>query len=95
MSAGEKIRLAHILTHPKRFQIIEALRGDNQLYIAEIADKIEDDRRIASFHIRVLEKAGLVTTELAQKIPKKGNPVLVRYVRLTPKTLELLKSCDL
>lgn len=95
MSSGERIRLTHVLTHPKRYEIIQLIRSEGQKYIAEISGKLGINRKIVSFHIKVLEREGMVTTNLEQRVPPTGNPVLVRYVKLTKEAEEILTLCNL
>ena len=95
MSVGERIRLTHVLTHPKRFAIVDYVRKTGRKYIAEISAELSIDRKIVSFHLKVLEREGLINTRLERKIPPKGNPVFVRYVDITPEAIEVLESCSL
>jgi len=95
MSQDETIQLAHVLTQPQRFRIVDLLRSRDRAYIAEIADELDIDRKVVSFHLRVLERENLLTTSLEKKEPPGGNPILVRYAKLTDKTLSVLKKCGL
>jgi predicted ArsR family transcriptional regulator len=95
MSMGEEIRPIHVLTHPKRYEIIELIRKEGPKYIAEISEKLGINRKIVSFHLKVLEREEMITTYLEQKEPPTGNPVLVRYAKLTKKAEETLKRCRL
>lgn len=95
MPAEEDIRLAHVITHPRRYQIVKLLRSRKKAYIKEIADELEIDRKVVAFHLRVLEREKLLNTSLKTKVPTTGNPVLVRYAKLTNKTLEILAMCGL
>ena len=95
MSVGERIRLTHVLTHPKRFEIIDLIRKQGRKYIAEISEVLGINRKVVSFHLKVLEREGMITTNLESKIPETGNPVLVRYVELTEEAKKILESCKL
>lgn len=95
MSVEEKVRLAHVLTHPARYQIVKLLQNKGRAYIAEMADDLLLDRKLIAFHIRIMEREGLLETSLETKQPPKGNPVLVRYARLTDKAIKTLETCKI
>ena len=92
--SSEDIRLAHILTHPVRHQISKLLQKGKR-YIAEISNELGIDRKVISFHIRIMEEEGLIRTSLERKTPPSGNPVLVRYASLTDKAKEIMERFNL
>ena len=95
MSVEEIVKLAHVLTQPVRYNIANLLRSRGKAYIKEIADELEIGRKVVAFHLRVMEREGLLETSLETKIPETGNPILVRYAKLTDKTLKVLEKCGL
>lgn len=95
MSVEEKVRLTHVLTHPARYQIAKLLQSKGRAYIAEIAKDLGVDRKVVTFHMRIMEREGLLTTSLQKKQPPKGNPILVRYAKLTDKAVKTLENCKI
>lgn len=91
----EDVRLAHIITHPVRHKIAKLLTNSQKMYIAQMSEELDVDRKVVSFHLRVMERDGLLETKLETKTPHVGNPVLVRYAWLTDKTKEILEKCHL
>ena len=91
----QEVRLAHILTHPVRHTISKLLSENPKMYIAQISDEADVDRKVVTFHLKIMEQEGLINTKLDTKVPRLGNPVLVRYAWLTEKAQEILKKCHL
>ena len=92
---GERIRLTHVLTHPKRFAIVDLIRKKGSKYIKEISDELRINRKVVAFHLKVLEREGMIKTKLTRKDPPSGNPVFVRYVEITEDAKKVLESCSL
>lgn len=86
----------HVLTHRNRHKIVTAIREgqpeDN--YLAKIARQTDIDPKVVKFHVRVLEREGLVETSLVPSTTS-GNPVFVRQVRLTKDAQETLEKYHL
>ena len=80
------IRDSLIMLHPIRWKILMLLQEKNsEMYIDQIADMIQENRRLVSFHLGTLEEQGFL--ESAFKIIKepKSKGKAGRYFRLTPK----------
>ena len=53
-----------IFLHPERLKLYKALKhAGKPLFINEIADKIQTDRRLVSYHLSALEEHGFVSSE--------------------------------
>ena len=80
---------AHTLTHPIRFQLVELLRAEGQLYINELAKALGEERRLVSHHLDILEDYGFVTSrrELSEKPGTIGRGL--RIYQVTPKVAEV------
>ena len=75
-----------IMLHPVRWKILDTLCSKGgAMYIEEIADTIEEDRRLVSFHLGVLQERGFLVSEfkIVQKPASKGKAG--RFFKLTPK----------
>ena len=86
----------YVATHPTRLEIILRLENE-KLYATKLEEIMKIDRKIVSFHLSALEKAGLVTSEFAlrNETNKDRRPMAVKYYELTPegkRMAEKLKS---
>ncbi len=86
----EDIKLRYLLSQPIRYAIVDLIRKKGKKYIAEISRELNINRKVVSYHLRALEKNGLITTDLNLKIPPLGNPAYVRYVELTKLTIAMI-----
>lgn len=50
------------LAHPTRLRILERLKDEEELCVCHIIDDLELDQSNISQHLRVLKKAGIVTS---------------------------------
>jgi len=50
------------LAHPTRLRILERLRDEDELCVCHIIEDLELDQSNTSQHLRVLKKAGVVTS---------------------------------
>lgn len=93
LSKEEIIGGGEILFHPLREQIWEMLeeRPDG-LYINQLADLLEKERRLVAFHLGVMEKHDLVTSEyvICEMPHSKGRAT--RVFKITSKTHEIKKE---
>jgi predicted ArsR family transcriptional regulator len=80
---------AHTLMHPIRFQLVELIGAEGQLYIKELAKALGEDRRLVSHHLEILEDYGFVTSrrELSEKPGSVGRGL--RIYQVTPKVAEV------
>jgi predicted ArsR family transcriptional regulator len=80
---------AHTLMHPIRFQLVELLESEGQLYINELAKALGEERRLVSHHLDVLEDYGFVkSTYVVSKNPGTIGRGL-RIYQVTPKVPEV------
>ncbi len=79
----------HLLLQETRFKIVRELRrADGPLYIDELARKIEENPRLVSFHLTVLQRNGLVTSEFRVVDSPQARGKAGRFFRLTEKANE-------
>ena len=86
LMSKEILKEAALLFHPVRYKIVETLRREKTpMYIDEIAGKINEDRRLVSFHLSTLEDKGLAKSEfkVIKKAQSKGKAG--RFYTLTPR----------
>jgi DNA-binding transcriptional ArsR family regulator len=62
------------------------------MYASKLEDKINVDRKIISFHLSKLEKAGLVASEYGLMTSSKTRPMAVRYYSLTTEGEKMVKK---
>lgn len=86
------LELGHILVHPIRYQIVRSIRENGRLYINQMADMLDIDRKVISFHLSTLSQYGFVESEYeVLKIPhSKGKAA--KYFHLTDKVDEVLSN---
>jgi DNA-binding transcriptional ArsR family regulator len=72
----------YVATHPTRSNILTQLESQ-KMYASKLEEKIGVDRKIISFHLSKLEKAGLVSSEYGLMTSSKTRPMAVRYYSLT------------
>jgi predicted ArsR family transcriptional regulator len=79
---------AHTLTHPIRFQLVELLGTEGELYISELAKALGEDRRLVVHHLDILEDYGFVKSRYA--ISEKPGTIGrgLRIYQVTPKVAE-------
>ena len=92
LSDHEKAKLRYLIVQPKRFAIVALVRKKGRKYLAEISSELSIDRKGVSYHVRRLEKEGLVTTNLERKSEGGGSPVYVRYVYPTELAEKILNK---
>nr|MDO8082068.1 ArsR family transcriptional regulator [Candidatus Freyarchaeota archaeon] len=88
MIPEEAREMTYNVLPPIRFKIVNLLLKEAPLYIAQIAEKIGEERRLVSYHLTSLSKAGIVEAEWKLENPKKsskGAPKAVKYYKLTDK----------
>ena len=83
-SVGLAERFFKVLGDDSRLRILQAL-GDRERSVSEILDATDLAQTLASFHLRILREAGVLTTE-------RRGPFI--YYRLAdPSLLNLLDAC--
>jgi len=89
------VEAVHILTHPLRFKIVEALRRSGEpMFIAQIADAINADHKLVSFHLMMMLKHGLVEGEWKVSSLPRSRGKAVKYYKLTSKVEESFSRCS-
>jgi len=91
---NDKYEIIYVATHPIRLNILVRLESE-RLYPSNLEKMMKVDRKIISFHLSKLEKAGLVSSEYGLMTSSKTRPMAVRYYSLTTegeKLFEKLKS---
>lgn len=88
---NEVNEMIYVATHPTRSSILAQLESQ-KLYASKLEDKINVDRKIISFHLSKLEKAGLVASEYGLMTSSKTRPMAVRYYSLTTEGEKMVKK---
>ena len=81
----------YIATHPIRLNILIRLESE-KVYASNLEAMMKVDRKVISFHLSRLEKAGLVTSEYGLRTSSKTRPMAVRYYSLTTEGMKLVKK---
>jgi len=81
----------YVATHPVRSNILNQLESQ-KMYATKLEEKIGVDRKIISFHLSKLEKAGLVASEYGLMTSSKTRPMAVRYYSLTSEGEKMVKK---
>lgn len=82
---------AVIVLHPERLKLYRALKAAGKpLFINELADKTNAERRLVSYHLSTLEKHGFVTSEFKVIEPPHSKGKAGRFYQLTAKADEIL-----
>jgi predicted ArsR family transcriptional regulator len=98
VAEGEELaNLLYILMQPTRQKIVKLLRSSEPLYIEQIAEKINEDRRSVSFHLATLAENGIVEGEYrlienATKNPGRGRGG--KFYKLTPRAVEVIEKLN-
>ncbi len=71
--------ICKVLSHPKRLEIIEVLRGNKQLGVGELAARLKVTNANVSQHLALMRKQNIVKTQ------RQGNTIL--YSLANPKIL--------
>lgn len=81
----------YVATHPTRSNILTQLESQ-KMYASKLEEIISVDRKIISFHLSKLEKAGLVSSEYGLMTSSKTRPMAVRYYTLTVEGEKMVKK---
>jgi len=101
MSTGEireedKVKSIHLLTHPIRYKIVSALRrSPGSMFIAQMAEAIDVNPRLVSFHLGVLLEKGYVEGDWQVSLLPRSKGKAVKNYKLTQKAIEDLSNCNL
>jgi DNA-binding transcriptional ArsR family regulator len=80
----------YVAMHPTRLNILFQLESE-KVYASKLEEKINVNRKIISFHLSKLEKAGLVASEYGL-MTSKTRPMAVRYYSLTTEGEKMVKK---
>ncbi len=81
----------YVATHPTRSNILTQLESQ-KMYASKLEEIINVDRKIISFHLSKLERAGLVASEYGLMTTSKTRPMAVRYYTLTVEGEKMVKK---
>jgi len=72
---------AHVFLHPIRFRIVELL-AEKPMHINEISKAMEEERRLVSYHLLMLERYGFVSSkyEMSENPKSKGRAIRKYWV---------------
>jgi DNA-binding transcriptional ArsR family regulator len=96
--AESVVKDAFELIQPTRFMIYRNLKAHSAsdlgsgMYAGQIAEELERDRKLISFHLAALEELGLVESDFKVTEPTNGTPKAARYYWLTDKADQVLKE---
>lgn len=76
------------LASPHRLRIIEALQANGRTYVSQLAREIGISRPLLHLHLRKLEEAGLVTSQLGHSSDGKA----LNYFQIAPFDIALTPS---
>ncbi len=89
--SNDALETIYVATHPTRSNILTHLESQ-KMYASKLEEKIAVDRKIISFHLAKLEKAGLVASEYGLMTSSKTRPMAVRYYSLTSEGEKMIKK---
>lgn len=84
------IERLHVAVQSTRLWILNALTRKDKMYPSNLARELDIERKIISFHLNSLEKAGLVKSEFG--LNYENRPSAVKYYQLTPKGKEIFED---
>ncbi len=86
MTCEELARLLSALGHQLRLRIVAILAGRGEMYLSEIAEAVGVSRALAKVHLKVLERAGVVSSSL---VLDEGRGRALRYYKVRNLNLRL------
>jgi DNA-binding transcriptional ArsR family regulator len=77
------------LAHPMRIAIVDLLKGENNLTVGDIFNKLGMEQAVASHHLRLLKDRNIVESE------RRGKNIYyhLKYERLS-QILECIQKCN-
>ncbi len=78
---SKALELAHVIMEPLRLKIIKSLLKKPQ-YISQIATANSSDRSTISYHLGVLEKSGLLTSQYQVLVQPQSKGKAARMYRI-------------
>ena len=90
------VNQVYVLMQPIRLKIVKLLKQSKEpLYIEQIAEKVDEDRRSVSFHLATLAENGFVEGDFGTIRSPTKNPGVGKagkFYKLTPKVDEVLQK---
>jgi len=84
--SDDTIREGTTMLHPVRWKILTVLKAKGiEMYIDQIADAVNEDRRLVSFHLGTLQELGFVESEFKVVQEPRSKGKAGRFFKLTPK----------
>ena len=87
----ELLEDAHTLLHPIRFRIVELLE-EKSMHINAISKALDEERRLVSYHLTVLEDSGFLTSKYEISNEKKSKGRALRIYKVTDKVDAVLSE---
>jgi len=88
----DPLDLAYLMLHPVRRRIIDIMRSKGSpVYVARVANKLNINPKVASFHIAMLLRYKLVEGRWGTAETGKGGERAVKYYSLTEKAREAMR----
>jgi predicted transcriptional regulator len=82
---------AYVLLQPTRLRIVELLT-EKPMHINELSRSMGDERRILTFHLRLLEEHGFLSSKYEiSELPKSKGKTL-RIYRVTEKATKMIET---
>lgn len=82
------LEILSALANPHRLRIIDALSANGRTYVSQLARELGISRPLLHLHLRKLEEAGLVTSQL--ELSKEGKAL--NYFEVVPFDITLTPS---
>lgn len=82
------LEILSALANPHRLRIVAALSVNGRTYVSQLARELEISRPLLHLHLRKLEEAGLVTSQL--ELSSEGKAL--NFFEVAPFSLELTPS---
>jgi len=83
---------AYLMLYPVRRRIIDIMRSKGSVYIAQVADELGINPKVASFHIATLLQYKLVEGKWGTAKTDKGDERAVKYYSLTEEARESMRK---
>ena len=96
MISDDTVSLVHVVSHPVRYRILNLLREEGtEMYITEIAERLEINHRLASFHLGALLQYELVEGDWKVSKTPRSKGKAVKYYKMTGRAKRILTQCGL
>ncbi|MBE0516820.1 MAG: winged helix-turn-helix transcriptional regulator [Methanophagales archaeon] len=82
---------AHILLHPIRYRIVELL-AEKPMHINEISRVMGDERRFVTYHLRLLEECGFLSSKYKISPEKKSKGKSLKIYKTTERVEQTISK---